>query len=365
MTTITVDLGNRAYPIRIGSGLLAQVSEDIAKLVPATAAAILTHPHLSQRYATPLIDGLRSRGIRTELIFVPPGERYKNLATMGRIYEKMVGAGLDRKSVLITLGGGVLGDVGGFAAASYLRGIPFVQVPTTLLAQVDASVGGKTGIDLPSGKNLVGAFHQPRGVFIDTDTLSTLATRELRSGLAEVIKYGIIRDKGFYGYVGRSLPSLISRQPDAITKVIARSCEIKAEVVGADETEQGLRAILNYGHTVGHALESATAYKRYKHGEAIAIGMVSAALIGEEIGYTPSDVTASITQTLTSAGLPSQFPNDVGNEEILAAMLRDKKTIGGRVHFILCPEIGKVDTISDIPSTAVEAALNRQRTIRM
>jgi len=363
MTTITVDLGSRSYPIQIGPGLLSNVGEEVSKLVSATSIAILTHPHLAKRYAPPVVDSLKKQGIRTELILVPPGERSKNLATLGRIYEQMVSAGLDRKSLLLTLGGGVLGDVGGFAAASYLRGIPFIQLPTTLLSQVDASVGGKTGIDLPSGKNLVGAFYQPRGVFIDTDTLATLANRELRSGLAEVIKYGIIRDEGFYRYIDGSLPSLLSRKPEAIGRIIARSCEIKAEVVGKDETEQGLRAILNYGHTVGHALESATAYRRFKHGEAISIGMVSAALIGEEIEHTPPDVTAAIVRTLTAAGLPTSFPDDVGNNEILAAMQRDKKTIGGRVHFVLCSAIGKVETVSDVPPTAVEAALNRQRNL--
>jgi 3-dehydroquinate synthase len=272
----------------------------------------------------------------------------------------MLDAGLDRKSLLVTLGGGMLGDLGGFAAATYLRGIPFVQVPTTLLAQVDASIGGKTGVDLPGGKNLVGAFYQPRAVLIDICTLDTLPLRELRAGLAEVIKYGIICDETFFRRVQAQLPWLLRRDPDALTETIVRSCEIKAEVVRQDETEQGQRAILNFGHTIGHALEAVTGYRRYRHGEAISIGMVSAALIGEELGVTSPTVTEEIKAILSRAGLPIAFPSDVLFEDIQRAILRDKKTQAGKVHFVLAQQIGAVVLRGDVPMEAVRAALERQ-----
>ncbi|MCW3095516.1 MAG: 3-dehydroquinate synthase, partial [Chthonomonadaceae bacterium] len=253
--------------------------------------------------------------------------------------------------------GGVLGDMVGFAAATYLRGIPFVQIPTTLLAQVDASVGGKTGVDLPQGKNLVGAFHQPSAVVIDTTTLRSLPLRELRSGLSEVIKYGIIYDKPFLTSIVNNMPGLLRRDEALLTTAIARSCEIKAEVVGQDETEQGLRAILNFGHTIGHALESVTAYRRFKHGEAIAIGMVSACLLGEEVGVTPSEVTEELCEALQRAHLPTAFPVEIEADAILAAAQRDKKTEAGRLRFVLARRVGEVFLCPDVPEAAVRAAL--------
>lgn len=361
MIELNVDLGDRSYPILIGSGLLASVAATTLDRVPATSVALLTHPHLARQYAAPILEGFSKRGVRVETILVAPGERSKNLATMARLYESMVAARLDRKSVLVALGGGVLGDLGGFAAATFLRGIPFVQVPTTLLAQVDASVGGKTGVDLPSGKNLVGSFHQPSAVIVDTDTLRTLPIRELRAGLAEVVKYGIIRDKCFFEFIETSAPALLALRQDPLTQAIFRSCEIKAEVVSADETEQGMRAILNYGHTIGHALEAVTGYRRYKHGEAVAIGTVSAALIGEEIGLTPGAVTGRIVAVLEAYGLPTAFPPEVDVESIREAALRDKKTVGGKLRFILAREIGTVETGMDVPFEAVEKALQRQQ----
>jgi 3-dehydroquinate synthase len=361
MTTLNVELGDRSYPIHIGSGLLATVADVVLERTPVTSVALLTHRHLERLYAAPVLEGLRRRGVRAETITIPAGEGRKNLATVARLYEKMVAARLDRRSVLVTLGGGVLGDMGGFAAATYMRGIPFVQVPTTLLAQVDASVGGKTGVDLPSGKNLVGAFHQPAAVIIDLDTLTTLPRRELRGGLAEVIKYGIIRDKRFFDLVETTTARILRLEHDPLAAVIHRSCEIKAEVVAADETEQGLRAILNFGHSIGHALEAVTGYRRYKHGEAIAIGMLSACLIGEETGVTPRAVTERLSSALAAAGLPRAFPSDVSPESIREAALRDKKTIGGRLRFVLASDIGCVEIGQDVPFEVAEAALSRQR----
>jgi 3-dehydroquinate synthase len=361
MSTIHVELGDRSYPIVVEPGLRRQVAERILQLSSFTSVLVVTHPGLANAYAQPIADGLSRHGVPTRLLTLPPGERLKNLKAVERLYDAMLDAGLDRKSLLVTVGGGVLGDVGGFAAASYLRGISFVQVPTTLLAQVDASVGGKTGVDLARGKNLVGAFHQPRAVFIDTDTLKTLPLRELRAGLAEVIKYGIITDRALFARLLAQMPRLLRRDPEALTHAIVRSCEIKAEVVCQDETEQGLRAVLNFGHTVGHALEAITGYRRYKHGEAIAIGMVSAALIGEEVGVTSPGVTAEILQALKSAKLPTAFPGDIETELILEAMMRDKKRVGSAITFILARKIGLVELNPNVTSDAVRSALSRQR----
>lgn len=361
MPSLKVDLGRRSYPILVEAGLRERAAELLLQTVPnVTSVAILSHPHLSQRYAEPLLSGLKERGLPVHSLIVPSGERYKTLATAARLYGALAEAKMDRRSLLVTLGGGVLGDLGGFVAATYLRGISFLQMPTTLLAQVDASVGGKTGVDLPQGKNLVGAFHQPRAVWIDTETLTSLPMRELRSGLAEVIKYGIIHDDAFFEQLKEDLPRLLKRDPRTLEAAIVRSCEIKADVVGQDETEQGLRAILNFGHTVGHAIEAVTAYRRYKHGEAIAIGMVSAALIGEALGRTPPVVTRAIRELLQAAHLPTDFPSDIPLEPILESMSRDKKTLGGSLHFVLADQIGSVAIVKDVPPSVVMDALRRQ-----
>jgi 3-dehydroquinate synthase len=366
ITCVPVPLGDRSYDIEIGAGMLASghAAASIAGQANGGCIALVTHPGLKAVYAAPLAQRLTERGLSVTTITVPAGERYKTLNTVARLYHEFVAAKVDRKSLVVALGGGVLGDLVGFAAATYLRGIRFVQVPTTLLAQVDASVGGKTGVDLPEGKNLVGSFHQPAAVLIDTRTLRTLPARELRAGLAEVIKYGIIYDDRFFIGTVAALPQLLRRDEAALTEVIARSCAIKAEVVAQDETEQGLRAILNYGHTVGHALEALTGYRRYKHGEAVAIGMVAAALIGEEIGVTPPDATHVMIEGLRAAQLPVVFPSDIDTAAILEAAQRDKKTIAGRLRFVIARKIGEVFVTSDVPSDAVAQALKRQKILR-
>ena len=360
---IAVALGERSYTVHIGAGLLAsgRAGEIMARVAPGKRVCIVTHPALQAAYAAPLAAALHTRGLATTILMLPAGERFKHLNTVARLYEGFLSARLDRKSMVVAVGGGVLGDTVGFAAATYLRGIPFVQTPTTLLAQVDASVGGKTGVDLPQGKNLVGAFHQPSAVVIDTTTLRTLPARELRSGLSEVIKYGIIYDKAFLSSVVAGLPSLLKRDEALLTAVIARSCEIKAEVVGQDETEQGLRAILNFGHTIGHALEAVTSYRRFKHGEAVAIGMVAACLLGEEVGVTPPEVTEELCDALRLARLPIAFPPEIEAEAILEAAQRDKKTEAGQLRFVLARQIGDVFLSADVPTAAVSAALARQK----
>ena len=360
---IDVRLANRSYPILIQEGLVTTgaAAEQIVHSVPCERVCVVSHPALRRDYAAPIETRLRGLGISVTSVAIPAGERHKNLRTVARLYEAFVEACLDRKGVVIAIGGGVLGDTAGFAAATYLRGIRVVQVPTTLLAQVDSSVGGKTGVDLAAGKNLVGAFHQPSMVVIDPGTLATLPLRELRSGLAEAIKYGIIYDDSLFADIASSLPDLLRREPSSLLRCISRSCQIKADVVALDETEQGIRAILNFGHTVGHALESITSYRRYKHGEAISIGMVSAALIGEAIGVTPTAVTHAIRRILKDAGLPIAFPKDVDNGQILAAAQRDKKTESGKLRFVLARKIGEVYVQSDVPIAAIEEALDRHR----
>ncbi len=360
---LSVPLGERSYSLHIGNGLLSsgRAGGIIAGHARGGKVCIVTHPGLLRSYASPLASSLSEMGIEAAIVTVPAGERSKNLSAVARLYREFILFGLDRKGLVVSVGGGVVGDMAGFAAATYLRGIRFVQVPTTLLAQVDASVGGKTGVDLPEGKNLVGAFHQPSAVIIDPATLMTLPLRELRSGLSEVIKYGIIYDKAFLSSVVTLLPALMRRDEAALTTVIARSCEIKAEVVGQDETEQGLRAILNFGHTVGHALESVTAYRRFKHGEAIAIGMVTACLVGEVLGVTPTSVRGELCEALERAHLPQSFPLDIEADLILAAAQRDKKTEAGRLQFILARQIGEVFLSRNVPPEAVRAAIERHK----
>ncbi len=357
-----VGLGERSYNIHIDSGMIGsgRAGALIADVPNVTRICIVTHPGVLSNYAGAMETALESLGLQVTRVTIPAGERVKNLNTVARLYGRFVAAGLDRRSLVVAVGGGVLGDLVGFAAATFMRGIRFVQIPTTLLAQVDASVGGKTGVDLPEGKNLVGAFHQPVSVLIDPRTLQTLSRRELRSGLAEVIKYGIIYDSAFFDTFERTIPAVLRTEESELIDVIARSCEIKAEVVAEDETEQGLRAILNFGHTIGHAIEALTHYRRYKHGEAIAIGMVSAALIGEEMGVTPIEVTARIRVALMLAGLPIAFPDDLSVEDVLLAAGRDKKTQAGRLHFVLVRRLGDVFISGDVSEKAVRTALGRQ-----
>jgi 3-dehydroquinate synthase len=363
---IPVALGARSYEIHVGSGLISsgEAARIVANAVPAHRAVVVTHPALARPYAEPLIAGLQQEGIAATCSAVPPGERFKTLQTVSRLCQAFVNAGLDRSGLVVVVGGGVLGDVAGFAAASYMRGIRCVQVPTTLLAQVDASVGGKTGVDLPQGKNLVGAFHQPRAVVIDARTLATLPARELRSGLAEVIKYGIIYDDRLFETVARTMPDLLRRATIPLSNVIARCCEIKADVVSQDETEQGIRAILNFGHTIGHAIEAITGYRRFKHGEAVSVGMVSACLIGEETGITAKPVTSAVAASLLSARLPIGLPADLDTDAILTAARRDKKVQAGRLRFVLPGRIGSVTVQDNVPDAAIRAALDRQRRLQ-
>jgi len=304
------------------------------------------------------LKSLSASGFEPVLITVPAGEKSKRLAMVEKCYDQLAAHRLERKSFIVALGGGVVGDLAGFVAATYLRGIPFVQVPTSLLAQVDSSVGGKTGVNLQAGKNLVGAFYQPRLVLCDLDTLKTLPEREYLSGLAEVIKYGIIYDAILFAQLERNLPKLLQREATTLAAVIARCCEIKAEVVGQDETESGLRAILNFGHTIGHAIENSSGYGKFLHGEAIAIGQVAAAKLSQKVLGLPSGDTERIETLFVRAGLPVKLKLDAARrKKLFAAMLLDKKVSAGEIKFVLAKKIGQVVWGQKVASELIEGAL--------
>lgn len=350
MATVAVALKDRSYEIRIGSGTLPALGEACRKLDLGPKAAVVTNPTVAAWYLAPVVRSLEKAGLAVSAFEVPDGERYKHLAWVARLYDHLVAERFDRGCFLVALGGGVIGDLAGFAAATYLRGIPFVQVPTTVVAQVDSSVGGKTGVNHPSGKNLIGAFHQPRLVHADLDVLATLPRRELLSGIAEVVKYGVIADAGFFAYLERHVEPILALNGTALARVVKRCCEVKAQVVAEDERETtGRRAILNYGHTVGHALEAVTRYRRYRHGEAVAIGMVAAARMSVALGRLAADAAAAVERLLIRFGLPTALPARVSRDALLAAMGLDKKARAGSIRMILPDRIGHVDLVALSP----------------
>jgi 3-dehydroquinate synthase len=340
---VKVPLGNRSYAIKIGAGLLHRLGDECARRKLGRRCAIITDTNVGKRYAKTAFNSLLKAGFEPSLIIVPAGETAKSLKSVQACYDQLAAHRLERKSFIVALGGGVVGDLAGFVAATYLRGVAFVQVPTTLLAHVDSSVGGKVGVNLKAGKNLVGAFYQPQLVLCDLDTLQTLPEREFRAGLAEVIKYGIIYDAALFGRLERDLPDLLRRDLESLTPVIARCCAIKAEVVGQDETESGLRAILNFGHTIGHALEAISHYGKYLHGEAIAIGQVAAAKISAATSGLSEREAGRIRDLFQRAGLPTHVKlNPAKRTKLFAAMRLDKKVSGGEVKFVLAKNIGRV-----------------------
>jgi len=360
MSKLRIELGERGYDIHVGSGLLDQAGELISAVCRGKSAAIVTNRRIGELYAGRLVKSLEGAGVSGYVTIVPAGERCKTLRTVAFLYERFLDQRLDRGGIVIGLGGGVVGDIAGFAAATYLRGVDLVQVPTSLLAQVDASVGGKTGVNLSRGKNLVGAFHQPRAVLIDVTALRTLPSREFRCGLAEVIKHGIIRDSEYFGFLEQNLSAIKRLDPAALEYTVSRSCEIKADVVRRDERESGLRRILNYGHTVGHAIESLTAYRKYKHGEAVAIGMVTAALVAREMGSADPGLVDRITGILKAARLPYKLPSGISHQDIVAATGFDKKVAHGRLHVALVNTIGSAFVAEDVPPEIWLKALDAQ-----
>ncbi|CUU36810.1 MAG: 3-dehydroquinate synthase [Armatimonadetes bacterium] len=353
-----------AYTVFLASGLRHALPQRLAEFGKPSQVVILSHPPL-QQWAEPIASALNQQGIPTHTLYVPSGERFKTLRMVERIHREMTQRGVDRHSGLVVVGGGVLGDMGGFVAATYMRGIPFFQVPTTLLAQVDSSVGGKVGVDLPEGKNLVGAFYQPQAVFIDPEILTTLPARHWRNGFAEMLKYGIALHSGLWLRLkamvagGWLTPRRVRKTPDGWLLPIARCVQIKSELVSSDERDtQGLRALLNFGHTVGHAIERALNYRDWLHGEAIAAGMVAEAQIGVLMGITPEETLAELKHTLQQAGLPVALP-PVAPETLLEAMRADKKRVGAQFHIVLLKAVGEAELVPNIPADAILEALRR------
>jgi 3-dehydroquinate synthase len=343
MRVVKVPLGSRSYSVLIGPGLLPRLGTECRKLGLGRRCAVISDRNVAPRFARRAIASLKSARFEPVLITVPAGETAKSLKTVQACYDQLAAHRLERQSFIVALGGGVVGDLAGFVAATYLRGVPFVQVPTTSLAQVDSSVGGKVGVNLKAGKNLVGAFYQPKLVLCDLDTLRTLPKREFRAGLAEVIKYGIIYDEPLFELLEDRLAKLLNLDPKLLGEVVARCCEIKADVVGQDETESGLRAILNFGHTIGHAIENSVGYGKYLHGEAISIGQVVAARLSCEVLGLCGGCAERIRDLFRRAGLPTEIRlNAAQRNRLLAAMKLDKKVSGGEVKFVLAEEIGKV-----------------------
>ena len=353
---LTVELGERAYPIHIGPNLLAEASL-YAPHVDGRRAAVVTNETVAPLYAGRVEKALAAAGARGTLrIELPDGEAFKDWQHLDRIFAALLAARADRDTVLVAVGGGVVGDMAGFAAASYQRGIAHLQVPTTLLAQVDSSVGGKTAINHPLGKNMIGAFHQPEAVIADTASLATLPPREYAAGLAEVVKYGAIRDPEFLDWIEANAAALLGREPSALAHAIRRSCEIKAEVVAADEREHGVRALLNFGHTFGHAIESAAGYGNWLHGEAVAAGMVLAARLSARMGRIPAAEAERLAALLARLQLPVEapaFPIDTW----LEYLGRDKKNQGGRITLILLEELGRAAVVKDAPEQALRELL--------
>lgn len=343
MEKIRVELGERSYAIIVDENVLKDLGKTLSKFEFSPKTAVISNHTIFDIYGDAVCSSLREAGFEVSEVIIPDGEEYKTTGTMQDIWGGLLKAKLDRKSTIVALGGGVIGDMAGFAASTYMRGIDFIQVPTTLLAQVDSSVGGKTGVNHELGKNMIGTFWQPRLVMIDIKTLSTLPGREFVSGMAEVIKYGVIWDEEFFRYLEDNREKILALDPVCIKHIIRRSCEIKADVVSRDEREGGIRAILNYGHTIGHAVETVTGYTEWLHGEAVAIGMYVEAALARVLGVLDDASVERIKKLITSYGLPAEMPTSAGGfSSMLESMLLDKKTVSGAITFILPERIGSV-----------------------
>ena len=350
MQTLHVDLGDRSYPIYIGSGLLNQ-PELLTRHIKGRSAAVVSNETVAPLYLGRLDPALGD--LKHHAVVLPDGEQYKSLETLNRIFTELLEQRFDRNTTLIALGGGVVGDITGFAAASYQRGVNFIQVPTTLLAQVDSSVGGKTGVNHPLGKNMIGAFYQPQCVIIDTDTLDTLDDRQLSAGIAEIIKYGLIGDLELFEWLEANIERLRAREPEALTYAIHRSCQDKAAVVAADEREGGKRALLNLGHTFGHAIETGMGYGQWLHGEAVGCGMVMAARMSARLGWIDEQAVARTTDLVARGGLPTEPPAEMSAERFLELMAVDKKVIDGTLRLVLLKAIGEAVVTADFDPAAL------------
>jgi 3-dehydroquinate synthase len=352
---VEVALGERSYPILIGPGVAFELAA-VRERLPGKRAAVVTGAAVAALYLPRFTAALAAIGVEAVPIVLPDGEQHKNWQTLNLIFDALIAARCDRRTPVIALGGGVVGDMAGFAAATWQRGVPFVQVPTTLLAQVDSSVGGKTAINHPHGKNMIGAFHQPQLVLADTAVLDTLPVRELSAGLAEVIKYGLIRDPAFLDWLEANLPRLLARDPAALAHAIRRSCEHKAEVVAADERESGLRETLNLGHTFGHAIETAVGYGEWLHGEAVAAGTVLAAEMSARLGWLSEGEVARVRRLMQAAQLPVEAP-PMPRAQWLELMAHDKKTRDGQIRLVLLKRLGQAVTSGDYDASVLDATL--------
>jgi len=353
--TLEVGLGARSYPIHIGAGTLARAGATVAG-AGARRAVVVTNEIVATHWLAPLRASLDASGVASDVVTIADGEAHKNFATLESVVTRLLELRAERKTMIVALGGGIVGDIAGFAAAVYQRGMPFIQVPTTLLAQVDSSVGGKTGINHPLGKNMIGAFYQPRAVLIDTHCLSTLPRRELAAGLAEVIKYGAIRDAAFFAWLERSVDAMMAREPAALAHAIHESCRIKAEIIGADEREAGERALLNFGHTFGHAIEAAQGYGQWLHGEAIGAGMLIASRLSERVCGLPASDAHRVADLVARCGLPTSPPS-IAHARWLELMGRDKKVAGGVLRLILLERLGHAVIRADVEPEDLEIAL--------
>lgn len=361
MQTIRVRTKPESYNVLVGAGLLRRAGRELRRLLPTPSSRVfvVTSPNVRRHWGEKLEAALRQAKIPFQVLEMHDGEPAKHLHTVEQLAEQLVDARADRKSLIVAFGGGVVGDSAGFLAAIFLRGIPVVQIPTTVVAQLDASIGGKTGVNLRGGKNLVGSFHQPRAVLVDPELLQTLDAREFRSGLFEALKCGVIRDRALFDFMKQRAPKILARDPKSLLRIITDSIRVKAAVVSADEKESGLRRILNFGHTVGHALEAATGYTHLLHGEAVGWGMLAAAAIAREAGFCNEKTAEEIHQTVLAYGPLPTTPWAV--DDVLGRLSADKKTVAGAVHFVLPQKIGKVKISSEVPAHVVRAAVEMIR----
>ena len=356
MMSLRIDLADRSYDILIGRNLLASVGEHLSHLEQTRRAVVVTNPAINKLYGKVLSEGLQSAGLESECVEIPEGETHKTLADAQTLYDHLIQNQYDRSTLLVALGGGVIGDLTGFIAATFLRGVPYIQVPTTLLSQVDSSVGGKTAVNHPQGKNLIGAFYQPRLVVIDLDTLRSLPTDEFRAGMAEIIKYGIIEDHLLFEFLEQNSEKILAQDTGCLEYMIEASCTIKAKVVERDERESNYRMVLNFGHTIGHAIEALTGYSRFKHGEAIAIGMVYAAKLSRQLGKCTDDVVKRIEALVEKFSLPTRLP-EFSPSEYIDTLYRDKKAHNKNIRFVLVRGIGTVEIVDRVSETDIEKVL--------
>lgn len=360
MKRLNIELGERSYDILIAQGLLERIGEIIQTVVASKRAVVITNPVVYRLFSEKILSSLGRAGFLTDVIQIPEGENHKSLNQVEKVYDHLLAFHCDRTSVLIALGGGVIGDLTGFVAATFMRGIPCIQIPTTLLAQVDSSVGGKTAVNHHKGKNLIGAFYQPRAVIIDLDTLNTLPREEFRSGLAEVVKYGVIADEKLFCYLESHSDQILELETDHLAHIIQTSCNIKARVVEKDERENRYRMILNFGHTLGHAIEAITHYKKLKHGEAVAIGMVFAAKLSHEMAYCSEEVVRRLKRLLEKVGLDTLLPAFPA-EIFIESMSHDKKAQNKNIKFILVRDIGSIEIVDRVEESVLSKLLDESQ----